>query len=243
MEGQDLTAVILAGGRGTRVRALYPDVPKPLIPVASEAFLYWVTAWYANQGVSDFVYSAGHLGNQVEHWVRQRPMPPLVRQVRIENEPLGTGGGLLNCLDLCRDWVLVANGDSLCLANLSAFLALHQRPGLDGAILGVDVDDASRYGTLDVDIDGRLKAFREKQPGTGTVNSGTYLFRRTTLERLRQPGSFSIEHDLVPEILASGGDFRVQRVTVVEFIDIGIPETVVTASDFIARNRARFDWS
>jgi D-glycero-alpha-D-manno-heptose 1-phosphate guanylyltransferase len=238
----DVSAVILVGGKGTRIRALYAGVPKPMIQVRSQPFLYWSTVFLARAGVHRFVYSTGYLGEQIAAWCDHSTLPGLQRTTCHESEPLGTGGGLLNCLDQCGDWVLVANGDSLCLGGIDELLALVGRPDMTGGLIGLFVDDAARYGSLDLDPDGRLSAFREKVPGRGHINAGTYLFRTDTLRAFGKARPCSIEKDLLPEIIASGGHLQAVLVKDAPFIDIGTPETVVQADAFIAANGASFAW-
>lgn len=229
----DVTVVILAGGRGTRIRELHPDVPKPMIAIAGRPFLSWLTVWLAAQGPTHFVYSAGWLAEQIEAWSKDDEFAGLTRVCRRETEPLGTGGGVFNCLDLCRDWVLVANGDGLCMGGIRELLQLRGEIGIGGGLVGVSVDDTSRYGSLDIDGDGYLVAFREKVPGAGFINSGFYLFRTELLRSIRRPGASSIERDLIPEMIASGEKLRVLRLQEAAFIDIGTPESLAMAERFI----------
>jgi D-glycero-alpha-D-manno-heptose 1-phosphate guanylyltransferase len=229
----DVTVVVLAGGRGTRIQSIYPDTPKPMVPVLGKPFLHWLTLYLGEFGPRHFVYSTGYRAEQIEAWCADGTLPEYTRETCREGTPLGTGGGLINCLDLCRDWLLVANGDGLCLAGLDTLLALRGQPGCGGGLLGVAVDDTSRYGSLDFDADNRLQAFREKVPGRGYINSGFYLFRRDILERHRRDGAFSIEQDLFPALLADGVDLRVVPAATAAFIDIGTPETLSQAESFV----------
>jgi D-glycero-alpha-D-manno-heptose 1-phosphate guanylyltransferase len=238
----DITAVLLAGGQGTRIRELYPDVPKPMVPVAGKPFLHWVTAYIARHGVRSFVYSTGYKGEQIEKWCADGSMPGLTRQVCQEHEPLGTAGGLMNCLERCGSWILVANGDSLCLGGTGEILSLQTRDGIAGGIVGVLRDDTSRYGSLDIDDAGRLRAFREKVPGRGYVNAGVYLFSRSALMPLRSDRPSSIERDLIPGLLDDGAIIQSVMLPDTPFIDIGTPETVAEADSFIRTHEAQFSW-
>jgi NDP-sugar pyrophosphorylase family protein len=229
----DVTVVILAGGRGSRISAIHPERPKPMIPIAGRPFLTWLTAWLATQGPTHFVYSTGWLAEQIEAWCKNDEFPGLTRTCRRETEPLGTGGGLFNCLDLCRDWVLVANGDGLCMGGIQDLLQLRSEAGLGGGLLGVPVDDTSRFGSLSISSDGHLIAFREKIPGVGYINSGFYLFRTELLRSIKRPGVLSIERDLIPEMIASGKHLRALQLQETAFIDIGTPESLATAESFI----------
>ena len=229
----DVTALVLAGGRGTRLQGLHPDTPKPMIPVADRPFLHWLTAWLARHGLRHFVYSTGYRGEQIETWAADESFPDLVRLCRREAAPLGTGGGILNCLPLCREWILVANGDGLVMDGVAKLLALRGRRGVDGGLIGVAVEDTSRYGSLVTDEDGRLAGFREKVPGKGLVNGGVYLFRTAMLRALGERGACSIEYDLFPEMIRGGADLRVVPVADAPFIDIGTPDTLRAAESFV----------
>lgn len=231
----ELTVLILAGGKGTRLQGLFPETPKPMIPVAGKPFLHWLTRLIAGEGPRHFVYATGHLSPQVEAWAGDGSMPGLRRECVRENEPLGTGGGLFNCLDRCAAWTLVANGDSLVTCGLTDLLAL-AGSDVDGGLLGIEIADAARYGSLDVAGDGRLIGFREKVPGRGLINGGLYLFRTELLRRLHRPGALSIETDLFPELLAAGARLQVISAGEAPFIDIGTPETIVQAEAFVRKH-------
>src|SRR5262245_50308831 len=229
----DVTAVILAGGKGTRLQRLHPDTPKPMIRVAGQPFLHWLTLWLARHGLRHFVYSTGYRGEQVELWAANDRFPELERVCQREAAPLGTGGGLLNCLDLCRDRIVVVNGDGLVLGGIAELLALPDTVGVDGGLIGVAVQDATRYGSLAVDETGRLSGFREKVPGKGLINAGAYLFRATVLRALERNSACSLEYNVFPELIRRGANFRVVPVTNAPFIDIGTPETLNEAERFI----------
>lgn len=232
---EDVTVVILAGGKGTRLQGLYPDLPKPLIPVAGRPFLHWLTKWIASHGPRHFVYSTGYLAAKIDDWASDGSMPGIERRCRREDEPLGTGGGLLNCLDICREWVLVANGDGLVMDGIDEILAL-RCDRLDGGLLGVEVPDTSRYGTLEITQDCRLTRFAEKIPGRGLINGGLYLFRRDLLKQLARPGHCSIETDIFPQLIQAGAQLKVIARQGAPFIDIGTPETVAQAEEFVTRH-------
>lgn len=232
----DVTVVILAGGRGTRIQSIYPDTPKPMIPIMGRPFLYWLTAFLAKHGLTRFVYSTGYRAEQIEAWTRDGSFPDLARLTRHEQTSLGTGGGVLNCLDLCGFWTLVVNGDGLCLGGVADLLSVCRESDKDGGLLGVYVEDAARYGSLDIDADGLLQAFREKAPGSAYVNGGIYLFRTEALAGVAQPGQQSLERDLIPAMLKRGARLRIFRLFDVPFIDIGLPETLQQAEAFVREN-------
>jgi NDP-sugar pyrophosphorylase family protein len=231
-----ITAVVLAGGRGTRLADLYPDIPKPLVPVCGEPFVHWVTDWLVEQGVSDIVYSIGYRADQMAQWVEgaRARFPAKLACVR-EEEPLGTGGGVLQCLALCGEQVLVVNGDSLTVTPLAPLVS--RAEGTDAAILGVRVADAARFGTLTLDERQRLIQFSEKRPGAGIINAGVYLFRKDLLEPFARGVKLSMEEEILPGLLVQGAIIACEVAENAAFLDIGTPESVSQAEDFVRRTR------
>jgi D-glycero-alpha-D-manno-heptose 1-phosphate guanylyltransferase len=234
----NLTALVLAGGKGTRLASLYPGVPKPLVPVSGQPFLHWLVLWLKEQGLKDFVFSTGYLGDAIEAWLAATPLSKDAR-VRVQREPapLGTGGGAISCLPLCQERVLILNGDSLTLAPLAPFFDLLSDPAIGGAIVGSFVEDASRYASLAVDKDNILTDYVEKKAGRGLISAGIYLFRRTALESFPADVSLSMEYDIIPALLRRGQRLKIHPVPLgTPFIDIGTPETIAQATDFIQKN-------
>ena len=233
------SAVVLAGGRGTRIAELYPDLPKPLVPTCGQPFLHWVSAWLAKQGFCDLVYSTGYRAEQIERWASQVPFGTAVRQrCRKEKEPLGTGGGVIHCMDLCSENFLVLNGDSMVLTDVAPMIEMVESGRCEAAMIGLHVADAARYGTLLTDRDGRLLAMREKQPGPGVINAGVYFLSRTLLALFPEGEPVSMEIDIIPGLLRGGVKVGVQ-VAVAPFLDIGTPQSVILAEEFI-RNNSHF---
>lgn len=226
-----VTAVILAGGKGTRIAGLFPGIPKPMIPVAGQPFLHWVVRWLDQRGIGDIVLSIGHLAGAIEQWAAGRPHGIALRIIA-EAQPLGTGGAVVSSLDACRDWVLVLNGDSLVEVDLAAMVCRVLRDGLDGGVVGVRVDDASRYGSLAVGSNSLLTGFAEKKAGAGLINAGVYLFRTELLRRFPMGQALSMETDIMPALLAGGARLAVEE-SGGPFLDIGTPESVVLAEDFV----------
>jgi D-glycero-alpha-D-manno-heptose 1-phosphate guanylyltransferase len=233
--------VILAGGFGTRVRHLLPGIPKPMASVLGRPFLEWVVRFYAGHGLQDFILSTGYLSEVVERHFASGPVAGVRVSCRREDTPLGTAGGFLHCTDPAApadtQW-LVVNGDSLVFADPSPLLARVRTAAAPAGLLGLSLPDASRYGSLDVTADGWLRAFREKQPGAGTINAGVYVFPQSTVlaQPARRPLSFEL--DVFPQ-LAAAGRVAVEAVSA-PFLDIGTPETLAAAEDFIGRHQDRF---
>jgi D-glycero-alpha-D-manno-heptose 1-phosphate guanylyltransferase len=233
--------VILAGGFGTRVRHLLPDLPKPMAPVAGRPFVEWVVRFFARHGCTDFTLSTGYLAETVEkHFLRQ-PVPGVRVACRPETTPLGTAGGFLNCVPATPKpdarW-LVVNGDSLVFADPRPLFGPLAEGRGDAALLGLALADAGRYGTLEIDAQDRLTAFCEKRPGAGVINTGVYAFTGRALHGLPARRPLSFETDVFPG-LAAGGRVTVAR-TSAPFLDIGTPSSLAEAERFITQNQREF---
>ena len=242
IELHEVTAVVLAGGFGTRVRHLLSGLPKPMAPVAGRPFLEWVTRYLGRQGVREIVISSGYKAPVAARHFANGPVPGLSIRCVAETEPLGTGGGFLHAARACPTspaaW-LVLNGDSLVFADLSVSARLLDEPETDGVIVGREVADASRYGALALGPHNILAGFQEKWPGRGVINAGIYLLRPGLLGQFPQRVPLSFETEVFPALTARNASLRVQVVDA-PFLDIGTPETLPQAEFFIRQHLDQF---
>ena len=217
-------AIVLAGGLGTRLRPLVSDVPKPMAPVNGRPFLELLLEYWIGQGVRRFVLSVGYLADRITrhfgtHWCGAEVA------YAMEEEPLGTGGALLQAARQVHGEVLVLNGDSyfaVPLRDLQGFRA-------DWTLALFRSGDVKRYQGLSIDPDGKVQSL------TGnTVNGGVYLMNAARLRDLpwKAGERLSLENDLLPHALASG--WRVYgRVFDRPFVDIGVPQDYQSAGAII----------
>ena len=239
---EQITAVVLAGGFGTRIKHLLGDLPKPMAPVNGRPFVEWVVRYLAAQGIRNVILSTGHLAEAVEKYFAPQP----VKNVRVtcvpETTPLGTAGGFLNATGSAKEksaaWI-VLNGDSLVVAPLEKLFHSLDQPEIEGAILGVPMADAARFGTISQNADGDLTGFNEKKPGAGNINAGVYLFRDAALKKFPTRTPLSFELDVFPALIRSGARLKTV-LSAAPFLDIGTPESLPQAEDFIRQNRAHF---
>ncbi len=242
MDPRELSAVILAGGFGTRVRHLLPGIPKPMAPVAGKPFLEWVVRYLARQGIRNVVLSTGYLSEAITGHFLHQAVEGISTRCVPETEPLGTAGGFLNAVRGCGDtpvaW-LVLNGDSLAFADLSELIVRLQEGETAGVLTGCAVPDASRYGTLQIGSQGKLLGFAEKHPGQGVINAGMYLIRDSLVRRFPSTRPLSFEKDVFPDLIAQGVGLKV-CVTAGAFLDIGTPESLPQAEAFVMQNRSQF---
>lgn len=236
-----IAAVVLAGGFGTRIRHLLTDLPKPMAPVNGRPFIEWVVRFLARQGIHEIVLSTGFLAEKVKAHFDQQPVQAVQVRCVQENRPLGTAGGFLNAARESqlkpRAWI-VLNGDSLALTNLSVLWNSMTACKAIAGVLSVPMVDASRYGTVERDTSDELVGFHEKQPGPGTINAGIYCFQSAALELFSRSSPLSFENEVFPELITQNQRVKV-CVTEASFLDIGTPESLPLADVFV---REHFQW-
>ena len=216
-----MEAVVLAGGFGTRLRSVVPDLPKPMAPVAGRPFLEILLQALARKGMARVVLSLGYQAEVIRtHFGPRFCGMDIVCE--IETVPLGTGGALARGLRRCEGAAaLVVNGDTFLDVDLAAVVAQWQARQ-NPIVVGRQMADTARYGRLRV-AGGRLTAFEEKGPsGPGLINTGHYLLPTKMLETRDLPDTFSFETDFIAPRLAEL-DIDVFETRGL-FIDIGVPD-------------------
>jgi len=220
-------AIVLVGGKGTRLGAETLTTPKPLLEVAPGLrFLDVLLFELARHGLTDIILLAGHLGEAVEAaYAGKRVIEANVTVLR-ETSPQGTGGALRLATELLDPWFLMSNGDSLFEFNYRRLLA-GLSPGIMARIALREVPDPARYGAVTLK-NGRITRFQEKSAdleGPALINGGVYALSRDVLRMISGP--CSIEQDVFPKLAGAcrlGGEAFEGY-----FLDIGLPDTLVQA--------------
>jgi NDP-sugar pyrophosphorylase family protein len=175
----------------------------------------------------------GYRAGDVLEYLEARSFAPLQIWTVVEPEPLGTGGAVARARPLLNsEPVLVINGDTLVDADLNVFLAAHRTSQAEASILCTEVEDASRYGRLEIDMHDRILRFVEKDATAGPawISSGYYLFGRAALEGIAKLSKGSLEHDILQRMRP--GTIHAYR-TYGRFLDIGTPETLGLAREVL----------
>lgn len=238
MSMNDIAAVILAGGYGTRVKHLLPNIPKPMASVVNKPFLEWIILYLKQQGITQEILSTGYLGEVIEEHFKTHKVNGIDIHCCREQKPLGTAGGFVNAVkqvNLSPKAWLVMNGDSLIVADFQKLVDYLDDQEVGCVILGVSVDDASRYGSLIFDNFNNLLKFAEKKAGKGVINGGVYLFRHQILDNFPSKFPLSFEYDVFPTLIQQNIKIKVHPVQA-PFLDIGTPETLPQAETFIKEN-------
>lgn len=216
-----IEAIILAGGFGTRLREIVPDLPKPMAPISGRPFLEMLLVTLAQKQCRRVILSLGYRAEcVVNHFGDCFAGMDLVYE--IERKPLGTGGALRQALARCRsDHVFILNGDTYLDLEVDEIETQWQKNRLP-IIVSRDVPDTMRYGRIDTEGDWIIRFEEKGVSGRGLINAGVYVFPRGIESEFPMKESFSLENDfLAKAVTRSSIQFFVSRG---KFIDIGIPE-------------------
>jgi mannose-1-phosphate guanylyltransferase len=235
MAGVD--AVVLVGGKGTRLRPLTLSVPKPMLPTAGLPFLTHLLSRIAAAGIDHVILGTSYQPALFEAEFGDGSKLGLQIEYVIEEHPLGTGGGIANVASRLRhDTVMVFNGDVLSGADLGQLLDYHHEQQADLTLHLVRVSDTRAYGCVPTE-NGRVTAFLEKteDPPTDQINAGCYVFSRELIDRIPRGREVSVEREVFPALL-SDGDVRVYGyVDASYWRDMGTPEDFVRGSADLVR--------
>ena len=222
-----LTALVLAGGLGSRLQPVLPDVPKVLAPVAGVPWILHILDYLEHNAITDVVLCTGHRAEAVEQVVGTRA------RFSREPVPLDTAGAARLALPLANsDPVIVLNGDSLVDIDIKDFAAFHSAVGSSATLALVRVPDRGRYGTVEVAADGQITFFAEKSDSAeGWISAGVYLLSSAMLGGLAE-GRLSFEREVFPGLVGHG--LYGYRSPARSFVDIGTPESYGMAERVIS---------
>lgn len=226
-----MEAIVLAGGFGTRLKEVVPDLPKPMAPIAGRPFLEILLSMLAAKGFSRVILSLGFMSEKISsHFGDNYLGMELIYEV--ENQPLGTGGAIRAALAHCEeDHAFIFNGDTYLELEVDELEKLWQRNN-NPVIVVRKVPDTARFGRVEMS-DGRVIAFLEKgQSGLGLINAGCYVLPKDGLDEFPLGQPFSIEIEFFIKNLQN---IRLDGfITQGRFIDIGVPVDYALAQTELA---------
>ena len=228
-------AIILAGGKGTRLKEVVSDVPKVMAPVNGRPFLEYVLDYLENYVIEHVILSVGYKREVIrDHFGDQYKSIKI--DYAVEEEPLGTGGGILNAFDLVEEnKSFVLNGDTMFRINLVKQFDFHQARMSDFTVVLRQVDNVERYGSVEIDDGKRIIGFNEKgeKTGPGLINGGVYLINKKFFNTHSFPKKFSLEKDCLEKLVGTHPFYG--SICKQYFLDIGIPEDYQKAQDDFTR--------
>lgn len=234
-----LRAVILAGGKGVRLRPYTAHLPKPLVPLGDKPVLEIILRQLAACGFGRATLTLGHLSSLVRAYISHQESlgKALAIDFVEEDEPTGTAGSLARVADL-DDSFIVMNGDVLTNLDYAALLSAHRASGAALTIAGHRQEVKIDLGVLETDAEGRLTGYHEKPRYDFDVSMGVYVYEPRVLE-LIEPDTYLDFPDLVRMLLARGERVDVYRNNAF-WLDIGRPEDYAAAQDIYERNPEEF---
>ncbi|MER5690923.1 NDP-sugar synthase [Streptomyces mirabilis] len=239
-------AILLVGGKGTRLRPLTVNTPKPMVPAAGVPFLTHQLARARAAGVEHIVLATSYLAEVFEPYFGDGSGLGLHIEYVTEEEPLGTGGAIRNVAARLRSGpdepILIFNGDILTGLDIRALVATHETTGADVSLHLTRVEDPRAYGLVPTDATGRVTAFLEKPQTpeeivTDQINAGAYVFRRSVIDTIPAGRPVSVERETFPELLATGAHLQ-GMVDSTYWLDLGTPQAFVRGSADLVLGRA-----
>jgi NDP-sugar pyrophosphorylase family protein len=225
---ESIKVFILAGGLGTRIRPLFPECPKPLVPIHDKPFLEWQIQLLASQGFSHFVLCVGYLADQIIDYFGDGSRWDVHIEYSIEEKPLGTAGAIYHAKDYFKETILLLNGDTYLNTDYQNLLSSYQQiedSDIIGSLSLAYREDTDRYGRVEMSATSDVTSFTARSPDLtpGWVNAGAYLLEPNVLEFILPNVSTSLEQDVLPKILQSS--FLLKGINANgSFIDMGTPE-------------------
>lgn len=241
MATHQVDAVVLVGGKGTRLRPLTLSAPKPMLPTAGLPFLTHLLSRIAAAGIEHVILGTSYKPAVFEAEFGDGSALGLQIEYVTEEHPLGTGGGIANVAGKLRnDTAMVFNGDVLSGADLAQLLDFHRSNRADVTLQLVRVGDPRAFGCVPTDEEDRVVAFLEKteDPPTDQINAGCYVFERNVIDRIPQGREVSVEREVFPALLADGDCKIYGYVDASYWRDMGTPEDFVRGSVDLVRGIA-----
>jgi NDP-sugar pyrophosphorylase family protein len=223
-----MKAIMLAGGKGTRLRPLTIHTPKPIVPIFERPFLhYQLDLLKQVPDIDEVILSLNYQPRRIEEIFGDGSECGLSIKYVVEPEPLGTGGAVRYAGDTLRESVVVFNGDVMTQVDLGAVIRLHRERKAKATIVLTPVENPSAYGLVEADKAGNILRFLEKpkphEITSNTINAGIYVLEPDTFDRIPKDTAWSIERSFFPSLIERGETF-VAYTDPGYWIDIGTPE-------------------
>ena len=230
-----IDVIILVGGKGSRLRELISDRPKPMAEINGEPFLNILISYISSYHLVRIILCVGHMSYYMrKHY--EKKQYPLEIVFSSEDRPLGTAGAVKNAEKLIRTSpFLVMNGDSFCSVNLTEFIGFHtSRKAVASMVVAPANDKSSDYGSLEMNELHEIIRYEEKKSGQmrRCINGGIYLFEKEVLSKIPEDKNYSLEYNLFPA-LVNNKFYGFE--TLEPVIDIGTPERLERARKLLSR--------
>ena len=237
-----IKALILAGGKGARLRPLALHIPKPVVPLANIPFLFFQIDRIKRADITEIILSLSYQPRKIIDIFGDGRQYGVTMRYTHEDLPLGTAGAFKAAENLIDDTTITLNGDILTNVDLLDVLRFHREKKAEATIVTVRVMNPSGYGLVETKPDGRIIRFTEKPPEdevTGdTINAGIYILERQALDRIPSGSAQSFERELFPAMAQEGA--RIFAYPMQGFWqDVGSPAKYLEAAFGVISGRVR----
>ena len=236
-----MQALILAGGKGTRLRPLTVYTPKPIVPICNRPFLLYQIDTLRRAGVVDITLSLSYQPEKIEQQLGDGSNFGVKLKYTVEPQPMGTAGAYKFAEDLIREPTVVFNGDILTDLDLKTVIRQHKERKAVATIVLTPVEDTTVYGVVETEADGRVRRFLEKPKADETtcknINAGTYVLEPHVLDLIPRGESHSFEYGLFPKLLEKDEPFFAHIPPRTYWMDIGTPARYLQAHQDLLANR------
>ncbi|HEX8424031.1 MAG TPA: NDP-sugar synthase [Pyrinomonadaceae bacterium] len=223
-----MQALILAGGKGTRLRPLTVHTPKPIVPICNRSFLLYQIDTLRDAGITDITLSLSYQPDKIEQLIGDGSAHGVRIRYTVEPQPMGTAGAYKFAEEFLRDPTVVFNGDILTDLDLEAVIREHNERRAAATLVLAPVENPSAYGLVETEADGRVRRFLEKpkpdEISVNTINAGTYVLEPRVLDAIPAGENYSFEYQLFPDLLRRGEPFYAHIPRETYWIDIGTSE-------------------
>ena len=238
-----MQALILAGGKGTRLRPLTVYTPKPVVPICNRPFLLYQIDTLRRAGIKNITLSLSYQPSKIEQQIGDGSDYGVEIKYTVEPQPMGTAGAYKLAAELIRERTVVFNGDILTDLDLEAVIREHEARKASATIVLAPVENPSAYGLVETEPDGRVRRFLEKpkadEISVNTINAGTYVLEPHLLDYIPAGENYSFEYGLFPDLLARGESFYAHVPAGTYWIDIGTPARYLQAHHDLLAGRVR----
>ncbi|HVF48837.1 MAG TPA: NDP-sugar synthase [Pyrinomonadaceae bacterium] len=238
-----MQALILAGGKGTRLRPLTVYTPKPVVPICNRAFLLYQIDTLRRAGIKNITLSLSYQPLKIEQQLGNGSDYGVQINYTVEPQPMGTAGAYKFAEELIRERTVVFNGDILTDLDLQAVIREHEERKATATIVLHPVDNPSSYGLVETEEDGRVRRFLEKPKAdeitVNTINAGTYILEPQVLDFIPAGENYSFEYGLFPDLLKRGERFYAHVPEGAYWIDIGTPARYLQVHQDLLGGRVR----
>lgn len=227
------TVAVLAGGLGTRLREILPDVPKPMAAINNRPFLEYLLDYWVREGAQKFILIVGYKHQQIQKYFG-KSYCGIPIEYFVEKIPLGTGGALISISKNLKNPYVLLNGDTFATVDLKSLICFHEKSASDLTMVLFKADQENRYGGIEIDDTCAIKSLlTAKSKINSWCNAGVYYVEpRIFNSNLFFPDSrYSLEDQLIPEVIAVGCRVMGQRQNL-KFLDIGIPSDYQKSTEF-----------